>query len=479
MYSLGRASLIVRKMDASAGRLSVFDDVVRKNFYIRFFYALYAKCPGFLKTTLLIIYGLKCYLSVNWGPGREGEIAFFASYPNERVALGHLRRNLPELSGVELTISRRNCLDWDALKALPAFLACVVRLWPLAARLARRLHFMPACRVFSTSAFYLRFGRLLKQRRVQAVFIASHYSPECLALAAAAHRQGRKVLFVNHANATGDKVYAPPLYCDLAALTGQGVLDAYSQNGAKPVNTVFIPPASPQAPMRNHFNPEGGLSVGIFLTALTDMARLEARIEQLLRSPRVARVLIRPHPVKVINEDLSGLCTADGRVQETGGTLLIDNVRRCDLAICGNSTVTIEVLRGGLPVFYDAALDDCGHDLNGHLRRNLVPPLPEWLDDAALEAVEAFYDDPAWLGRMRYFDASYRGDEAEMFRRLAVSIRETLQDSGLAPLLLTPAAAAPPARDAAQGEAAAEPPRREEAGKDPETKPRAGRRLSG
>ena len=78
MYSLGRASLIVRKMDASAGRLSVFDDVVRKNFYVRFLYALYAKCPGFLKTTLLIIYGLKCYLSVNWGPGPEGEVAFFA-----------------------------------------------------------------------------------------------------------------------------------------------------------------------------------------------------------------------------------------------------------------------------------------------------------------------------------------------------------------------------------------------------------------
>ncbi len=475
MYSLGRASLIVRKMDASAGRLSVFDDVVRKNFYIRFFYALYAKCPGFLKTTLLIIYGLKCYLSVNWSPGPEGEIAFFASYPNERVALGHLRRNLPELPAAELTISRRNCLGWDALRALPAFLACMARLWPLAARLTRRLHFMPACRVFSTTAFYLRFGRLLKQRRAQAVFIASHYSPECLALAAAAHRQGRKVLFVNHANATGDKVYAPPLYCDLAALTGQGVLDAYTQNGGRPVNAVFIPPASPQAPMRNHFNPEGGLSVGIFLTALTDMARLEALVAQLLASPRVARVLIRPHPVKLIKEDLSGLCTPDGRVQETAGTLLIDNVRLCDLAICGNSTVTIEVLRGGLPVFYDAALDACGHDLNGHLRRNLVPPLPELLDEAALQAVEAFYDDPDWLGRMRYFDASYRGDEAEMFRRLAVGIRETLQDSGLAPLLLTPAAAAPQA----QGEAAAELPRRAETDRDPEAKPRAGRRLSG
>ncbi|WP_193370394.1 hypothetical protein [Pelagibius marinus] len=467
-------------MDASAGRLSVFDDVVRKNFYIRFFYALYEKSPGFLKTTLLIIYGLKCYLSVNWASRAEGEIAFFASYPNERVALDHLRRNLPELSAAELTISRRNCLGWPALAALPAFLACVARLWPLAARLSRRLHFMPACRVFSTTAFYLRFGRLLKQRRAQAVFIANHYSPECLALAAAAHRQGGKVLFVNHANATGNKVYAPPLHCDLAALTGQGVLDAYMENGRPPVNAVFIPPTSPQAQMRSHFNPEGGLSVGIFLTALTDMARLEALVAQLLESPRVARVLIRPHPVKVINEDLSGLCTADGRVQETGGSLLIDDVRLCDLAICGNSTATIEVLRGGLPVFYDAALDSCGHDLNGHLHRKLVPPLPERLDEAALEAVAAFYDDPDWLGRMRYFDASYRGDEAEMFRRLAVGIRETLQDSGLAPLLLTPAAA-PAAQDEAQDEAtaAAEEPRRAEAGEKPEARPWTGRRLSG
>ncbi|MEO3431175.1 hypothetical protein AAFN88_20135 [Pelagibius sp. CAU 1746] len=97
---------------------------------------------------------------------------------------------------------------------------------------------------------------------------------------------------------------------------------------------------------------------------------------------------------------------------------------------------------------------------------------------AALEAVTAFYDDPDWLGRMRYFDASYRGNETEMFRRLAVGIRETLQDSGLTPLLLAPSAAMPRATGAVA--AAAELPRRGgAAAAEPEVKPEAARRVSG
>jgi hypothetical protein len=429
MYFLGRACWIVRKLDGSPGRLAVFEDVVRKNFKVRISYGLYKNAPDFLKTFLLILYGAKCYLSVNWRGAGRVDLACFASYPNEQVAIRHVRRRLRGLALADLTIAKRNCFALTSLMAVPALLLLAFRWRRVARRLVRRFHFLPACRIFSTITYHARFRDLLKGRDVPAVFIANHYSPECLGLAVAAHQSGRKVLFTNHANATWEEGYVPPLYSDLAAVTSRAVLDIYTQARRRRIDAVFIPPASPQQAMRTRFGAGEEVTVGIFLTALTNMDRLQALVTQLKADPLVTRILIRPHPVKVINEDLSGLCTADDRVRETGSMLLSDNIAQCDLAICGNSTVTIEILRGGRPVFYDAGLDRCRYDLNGYLKRALVPPLPEGVDAASLKSLGGVYEAPTWQEKMRYFDASYGRNEEAMFEQLNAAVRQAVRRS--------------------------------------------------
>lgn len=426
MYTLGRACWIVRKLDSSPGRLSTFEDVLRKSVKIRLSYKFYEKAPLAVKTLLLLAYGAKCYLSLKWATSRDAEIALFASYPNERVAIEHIRAQLPGRDFAELSIATGNCFGPAALLALPACLAASLRLHRLARRLARRFHFLPACRVFSTAAYHLRFRRLLERHDVAGVFIANHYSPECLGLAAAAHQSGRKVIFANHANATWEAGYVPPLHADLAAVTGQAVLDVYTRSSRKAINAVFIPPASPQSALRSDFDPARRLTAGIFLTALTNMDRLHALVAQLKENPRVGRILIRPHPVKLVNEDLSDLCNADSGVADMSGTRLSDNARDCDIAICGNSTATIEILRGGAPVLYDDALDRCGRDMNGYVQRGLVMPLPESLDTAALQSVAQFYSAPAWSAVMSYLDGSYRRDETAMFEGLNAAIAGTI-----------------------------------------------------
>jgi hypothetical protein len=426
MYTLGRACTIVRKLDSSPGRLSAFDQVLRRSTKVRVSYLFYQNAPETLKSLLLLLYGMKCYLSVNWTTARDADIVLFASYPNEHVAVGHVRQHLKEWCLGELSIATRNCLRPDALLALPAFLLSAIRFQRVARRLSRRLHFMPACRVFSTIAYYARFRRLLRTYDTSAVFIANHYSPECLGLAVAAHQAGKKVIFANHANATWESGFVPPLFADLAAVTGQAVLDVYLRSSGRPINAVFIPPAPPQAPLRARLDPDAGLKVGIFLTALTNKERLRELVDQLKRDSRIRQILIRPHPVEVINEDISDLITGDGRVVDTNGTLLSDNARECDLAICGNSTAAVEILRAGLPVLYDSRVDYCGHDFNGYLKRGLVMAMPDRIDASSLEAVARFYGAPAWTGVMRNLDASYGRDEAAMFERLNHAIAETI-----------------------------------------------------
>ena len=410
--------------------MAVFADVVRKNLVIRSAYFFYSRASAFIKSYLLILYGLKCYLSANCRGSQNPDILFFASYPNERVAIGHLRRHLGGLSAGDIRLSKANCFRPGALLALPRFLCAAARWQRFARRLVRRLPFMPACRVFSTVAYYARFRRLLARRGAKAVFIANHYSPECLALAAVAHRAGLKVLFTNHANATWWKAgFVPALHCDLVAATSEAIVDTYAKRGERSFDCVFVPQASPQAPMRCRFEACGQMTVGIFLTALTSMTRLQALVGRLQADPKVSRILIRSHPVKVVNEDLSALSAEGEKVMETSAMALAENIDFCDLAICGNSTVAIELLRGGLPVFYDADLDGLAHDYNGYLERDLILPLPAALDGPALQALGRFYDDPRWAARMRYFDAGYQRDEAAMFRQLNTAVRRALQVS--------------------------------------------------
>ena len=430
-YSLGRACWIVRKLDGSAGRRAVFDEVVRKNPIVRFFYVLYEKAPEFLKVLLLLLYGLKCYLSVKWAEGRNSDIAFFASYPNERVVLSHLRHrlggSLPGRRQGSLSIARANCLGLEAVKALPLFLAEVPRLYRLARLFVRGFHFLPACRMYSTLTFYLRFRQLLSSSSARAVFIANHYSPECLALAVAAHRNGRKVLFTNHANATKNAGFVPPLYCDLAAVTSQAVLDVYRAHSDQPVDAVFMPLALPQRPLRSDIDLHKPVTVGIFLTARTRMDRLRALVTQLEADPRIGRILIRSHPVKAVKEDLSGLCSAALNTSDCGHIGLFENIVQCDVAICGNSSVVVEILHGGVPVFYDHALDSAAYDLNRFVALGLVPSLPDSLDRTTFDRLAAFYGDPKWRSVMRYFDAAYLQDEAAMIERLADAVDAAVQ----------------------------------------------------
>ena len=427
MYSLSRACWIVRKADDSVGRLAVFDDVIKKSATIRYCYIFFENSSITVKKILLLLYGLKCYLSLYWKGRSNVDIAFLASYPNEQTAIRHVQRHIFALRPAEITVSKWNCFRPSALGTLPAFLSCATKLWRIAGNLVRRFHFLPACRIFSTVTYYSRCVRLIAQYESKAVFIANHYSPECLSLAAAAHRSGKKVLFTNHANLTRDTGYVPPLYCDLAAVTSQAVLDLYQRHSQRNINATFIPMASPQRTMRSQVSRGTPVAVGIFLTALTNMDRLNDLVGKLLSDRQVARVLVRSHPVRLVSEDLSALCGQDDRIEETRDMPLFENIRNCDVAICGNSTVTIEILRGGVPVLYDAGLDQLFYDYNGYLKHELVCPMPSRMDDTAFENLKRFFGSGSWTSTMRYFDAAYQQDERILFQKFNDAVHDAIQ----------------------------------------------------
>lgn len=412
---------IVRGMDDSAGRMRVFMSVVNNSRRIRVSYHLYRASPEFLKAALILLYGLKCYLSLARGSVADPQLVYFASYPNEHRVLRHVRKHLSATTQGEITISLANCFGLASAVSLPAFIPATPRLYRYAKKLVRRHDFMPACRIFSTVTYYMRFRRLLPSA-TRAVFIACHYSPECLGLAAAAHRGCKKVFFTNHASATGESHYVPPLHADLVAATSEAVADLYRRYTSHALDIVPITIAGARHPMRFPDNQADTCTVGIYLTALTNEDRLKDVVMEWRTLMPNSRVFIRYHPAAVVNTDLSYLAKSDQRLDISGTNSLREDMARTDIAICGNSTVTIELLRGGRPVLYDNRLDRIGHDYNGYLRRGLVMPYPEQVDDAVLEQIRVHYGEDSWHAKMRYFDSGYSADEQSIMREFATAV---------------------------------------------------------
>ena len=408
--------------------MEVFFSVLPNSRRIRYSYNLYRISPNFIKAAALVLYGLKCYLSLFRTRSGEPQLLYFASYPNEHRVLGHIRSILQSARHDEISISLRNCVRPTVIGQVFAFLPAIPRLYRFAARLAGRYEFMPACRIFSTVAYYKRFNRLLDEE-ARAVFIACHYSPECLGLAVATHRAGKKVLFTNHANATGESGYVPPLHADLVAVTSEALADVYRRHSPQALNIVPFTIGEPQHPMRIPDAEARSLTLGIFLTALTNQARLKEIVAEWSRLPAIESILIRTHPAEVVNADLSGIEGNGVRLEVSRAKPLGEDIQRTDIAVCGNSSVVIEILRGGRPVLYDDCLDTIVFDYNGYAGHGLVSVHPKTVDDGVFHRMGRHYVSQSWCRKMRYFDNGYQNDERRIAREFAAAVSLAMQPS--------------------------------------------------
>ena len=87
-----------------------------------------------------------------------------------------------------------------------------------------------AARIASALAFYIRFLEVFADRPgLTAALVASNYSPEAVGLATAAHRQGRRVIYTNHAAVPANAALVPPVLADCAIFYGEAVRRTYER----------------------------------------------------------------------------------------------------------------------------------------------------------------------------------------------------------------------------------------------------------
>ncbi len=416
-YSLAIALRVVQRVESSLGRGAVYQEILSKNAIYRLVDALYSRADRrFLQPLLLFIYMLKSVVSLGPFNQKNAEAVAISNFPNEHKTIDRVVALIPDVPVLRVTVGRKHIFGLGQLATILKMLGAAPRLWSFLRFLTRTHSFMPSARIASALAFYIRFSQLLRERSaLQACVVASNYSPEAIGLAAAAHQNGRRVVYANHAPVPANIEVVPPVLADCGLFYGDRTTSVYKARAACTAEVALIGQPGDSKPMqwRDEVN-----TVGIFLTSGTKVEALQSLIATIRLSLPMARVLIRQHPVTLLKTDFSGLSTDDPKVELTIGNPLDEEIAACDMVICGNSGVAMNVLSGGRPVAYLSSLDGILFDANGFVASRLACSIPWWSDDV-YDRLKSFYQMEGWVDVMRSYDASYEVDTDALQREAA------------------------------------------------------------
>jgi len=404
-YTLGLAMLIVRQVETSDTRSAVFEEIKAKNRIIRWVDRLYSLGgASVIRRLMLCLYMLKCAGAVAGRPAPEIRALAMANFANEAYTITRVTALVLGLPVLMVRPSLRNVLKPAQIMAMVRIIGCIPRLWCLLGRLSRCYSFMPACRIASALAYYIRFGEILESGPTSmGAIIASNYSPEAVGLAAAAHQKMRRVVYVNHAPVPRNSPYVPPVLTDLSVFYGDVVRKTYELRSRFSGASVNIGQPGDTADMAYSMELQ---RVGVFLTALTRKDTISRLVTEIRAVHPNIEILIRHHPVTLLETDLTDLTDKTPGITVTLGTPLAEDIGSCDAIICGNSGVILNALRGGRPVAYLPALDTLPLDYNGFLESRLVPRIDGW-DTDTFAGLCRFYQAPQWPATMVGHDASY------------------------------------------------------------------------
>ena len=419
-YDLATALRIVLRMETSAARGAVFAEIKHKNPIYRLVDSVYSRSgASTLQPLFLFAYMLKCVLSVGPLAADGADAVSISNFDNERHSVDRLAAIVPGTRLLRLSLKRRHFVARGQLRATCRMLGSARRIWPFLSGLVRSHSFMPSARVASALAFYMRFLQLFADHpRLAAGIVASNYSPEAVALAAAAHRMGLRVIYINHAPVPANGALVPPVLADCAIFYGDAVRQTYERRSRCTAEVALI--GQPWTARAMEWRDEVR-TIGIFLTALTRADAVGELVSAIRASHPDIRILIRNHPVALLKTDFSELEAQNRNLEITIGNPLDEEIVACDLIVCGNSGVAMNALSGGRPVAYMDALDGLDFDYMGFVESGLVSHVKAWSDDL-YPRLKAFYTNPAWQGVMQSYDASYGTDNAVLERAAAATI---------------------------------------------------------
>jgi hypothetical protein len=370
-----------------------------------------------LAIIVILLNAFRCFVGVDW-TGR-GAAVIAVRRPNERREAARLKRMIPDRDWTELMFRWRPVPMASAVAGLFRTVASDGwRAGRLARMLSRRYGVFRALRALELAAYYRRYTGLFAARSFQLAVMSSHSNPHGIALNLAARQFGVPVVLITHGMPVRP---IARLDYDLAIVECEASRQVYEAAGCRISQVVIKSRQRDHAPMRIPF-PSGALTAGLFLSKDPAVASIRHCLRLLLADARVARVIIRPHPVNLWRGLAACVASfADPRLLVRSSGSLPDDLRLCDLVLAGNSTVLLDAVIAGCPGCYVRGFDHGPYDVQSFVRDRLIY---EWIPQGpiATDAIEQFYHRAGWHRILRrYADIERADDDVTLAVRAAVS----------------------------------------------------------
>ncbi|MEZ0171825.1 hypothetical protein [Microvirga sp. TS319] len=252
--------------------------------------------------------------------------------------------------------------------------------------------------------------------------VANDHSPSQVGFAMAMKSLGVPVIYVQHAEVS--EIF-PPLDFTASVLRNQRSLDTYRRVGPVKGKTFVVSRIFDKARFQDVMAPlTGEAIVGIYPTSRFDRADLQVAIESLRRNPAVQDYFVKLHP----NTPLT--------FNEEEATYFKFRTNTPDarhVAIVGNSSVVVELLSQGHPVYQLFDLDGVDADYYGFVKAGFAPSIePGDLEKSFWTG--GFYNED-WLKRGSRFEPSMREDQWAARRKLARFMARLLKRRAMAQAL--------------------------------------------
>jgi hypothetical protein len=293
----------------------------------------------------------------------------------------------------------------------------------MARRLHRRHEFFKVLRVAELIGYYRRYVDLMQHGNYQIALTSNHSNPHGVAFNLAARKLGLPVVLVTHGMPVRP---VAQLSYDLAVVHCADANQTYMDEGCQLKQSLIHGRREHWSPMPS-FLPEA-FTVGLFLCKDVNEARLQSVVRDLLRCEGLERLLIRPHPKNLwrgLEEWIASL--ADPRVNLSARGQVIDDIRKTDVVLGGNSSVLIDAVVAGRLAGFIAGLDHGPPDLHSLVARGLIFPIKQTGEELVWEpsSMLRFYQRDEWPSVLKAFanideaQADVFADAITIMRRLA------------------------------------------------------------
>lgn len=248
--------------------------------------------------------------------------------------------------------------------------------------------------------------------------VANDHSPSQVGFAMAMEHLGVPVIYIQHAEVSCS---FPPLDFAASVLRNRVSLETYQAIGEIKGRVFIVSRDFNGAAFREVLKREHQKTiVGIYPTSRCDAATIRRAVDSIRENDRITDYFVKPHPnsaTKFSKEDSVYFQIRTSVPEE-------DHV-----ALVGNSSMVIELLSKGVPVYQLFDLDNVERDYYGFVRTGLAPETDvEGLKKAFWES--GFYDD-RWLEKAARYDPSLEKDQVMARAELAQFVQSLLTKRGV------------------------------------------------